>query len=57
MPVSLCLTALLSVKMYTTVEHGFVRPAMRDHLSSETAFAGQKGWSPKTGSTVIPNNI
>ena len=29
-----------------------VRPAMRDHLSRETTFAGQKGWSPKTGSTV-----
>ena len=31
----------------------FVRPAMRDHLSWETTFAGQKGWSPKTGSTVL----
>ena len=31
----------------------FVRPVMRDHLSWATAFAGQKGWSPKTGSTVV----
>ena len=31
----------------------FVQPVMRDHLSWETAFAGQKGWSPKTGSTVV----
>ena len=26
---------------------------MRDHLSLETAIAGQKGWSLKTGSTVL----
>ena len=39
--------------MYTSVEHDcIVRPVMRDHLSLETAFAGQKEWSPKTGSTV-----
>ena len=30
-----------------------VRPVMRDHLSWATAFGGQKGWSPKTGSTVV----
>ena len=30
---------------------------MRDHLSRETAFAGQKGWSPKTGFTVVIHHL
>ena len=52
MPVSL--TAWLCVKMYTSVMNMIcVRPVMRDHLSWATAFGGQKGWSPKTGSTVV----
>ena len=54
MPVSLTqVTTWLSVKMYTIVEHDFCTtcyerpPVLRDR------FAGQKEWSPKTGSTVL----
>ena len=45
MPVSL--TAWLSVKMYTTVEHDF------STTSRPLLLGRKKGWSLKTGSTVV----
>ena len=51
MPVSL--TAWLCVKMYTSVEHDLCPTCYERPPVLSDRFDGQKGWSPKTGSTVM----
>ena len=43
---------LVVCKMYTTVEHDFCTTCYERPPVLRDGFAGQKGWSPETGSTV-----